>query len=61
MIPEAERHRVIFRQKFTIPGNVVRAYAAVLATQRFDLKLNGKEAKSAMREMRAMDVSHSSI
>lgn len=50
VIADAERHRVIFRKKFTLTQQPRKAYAAILASQRFDVKINDKEAKPIMRD-----------
>lgn len=50
IIPEAERHRVAFRRKITLTAVPVRAYATILASQRFDVRVNDKEAKVVMRD-----------
>lgn len=50
IIPEGERHRVIFRRKLTLPQAPTQAYAAILASQRFEVKVNEKEAKTVMRD-----------
>ncbi len=48
--PEAARHKVVFRKKFTLAAVPTDAYAAVLASQRFDVTVNGSVAKSVMRD-----------
>ncbi len=47
---EAARHRVIFRKTFTLAAAPTEAYAALLASQRFDVNVNGTVAKIAQRD-----------
>lgn len=47
---EADRHRVIFRKKFTLPDAPAEAFAAILASQRHDVWVNGREAKPKLRD-----------
>src|SRR2546428_796128 len=44
------RHKVVFRKKFTLPAAPAEAYATLLASQRFDVQVNGHEAKSVERD-----------
>ncbi len=50
VISESERHRVLFRKEVTLPEPPTRAYAAVLASQRFEVQVNGREAKPIQRD-----------
>ncbi len=50
VIPEANRHRVVFRKKFTLAQAPSEAYGAVLASQQFEVQVNGKVAKPIMRD-----------
>ncbi|MDB6171185.1 MAG: hypothetical protein JWL59_496 [Chthoniobacteraceae bacterium] len=50
VIPESSRHRVVFRKKFTLTQPPTDAYAALIASQRFDVQVNGTEAKPVMRD-----------
>jgi mono/diheme cytochrome c family protein len=47
---EVERHKVVFRKKFVLSELPKEAFAAVLASQRFDVKVNDKEAKPIQRD-----------
>jgi hypothetical protein len=47
---DVERHKVVFRKKFVLPAAPKEAMAAVLASQRFDVKVNDKEAKPLQRD-----------
>ncbi len=44
------RHKVVFRKKFSLPTVPAEAYAALLASQGFELHINGKPAKSIQRD-----------
>ena len=46
----AGRHKVVFRKKFTLPAVPPEAYAALLASQGFELQVNGTPAKSVQRD-----------
>ncbi len=50
VLPESDRHNVIFRKKVTLKEAPAEAYGAVLASQRFTVQVNGKEAKPIMRD-----------
>ncbi|MGB8170652.1 MAG: DUF1549 domain-containing protein [Chthoniobacteraceae bacterium] len=47
---EAARHRVVFRRTFTLDAAPTDAYAAILASQRFEVTVNGTNAKIAQRD-----------
>jgi mono/diheme cytochrome c family protein len=49
-VGEAARHRVVFRKTFTLDAAPVDAYAAILASQRFEVIVNGGVAKAAQRD-----------
>lgn len=44
------RHKVIFRKKFTLSAAPPEAYATLLASQSYELHVNGKPAKSIQRD-----------
>ena len=44
------RHKVVFRRKFTLPAVPPEAYATLLASQGFELHVNGRPAKSIQRD-----------
>ena len=50
VLPESDRHEVIFRKKVTFPAVPAEAYGAVLASQRFTVQVNGREAKAIQRD-----------
>jgi hypothetical protein len=47
---DIDRHKVVFRKKFVLPAAPKEAFAAVLASQRFDVRVNDKEAKPIQRD-----------
>jgi hypothetical protein len=50
VLPEADRHNVIFRKKITLTAAPKEAYGTVLASQRFSVQVNGREAKPIQRD-----------
>ncbi len=52
--PPEERHRVAFRKTIPFPHVPTRAYAVVLASQGFELRVNGKPAPPAQRSGRVV-------
>ncbi len=44
------RHKVVFRKKFTLPAVPPEGYATLLASQGFELLVNGHPAKSIQRD-----------
>jgi mono/diheme cytochrome c family protein len=50
LIPESERHRVIFRKTLTLPAAPTEAYAAILVSQSWLVQVNGREAKPLQRD-----------
>ena len=48
--PDTERHRVVFRKVFTLTQKPPRAYATLLASQRSELQVNGREARPLQRD-----------
>jgi hypothetical protein len=50
VLPESDRHQVIFRKKVTLAAMPGEAYGTVLASQRFSVQVNGREAKPIMRD-----------
>ena len=47
---EAGRHRVVFRKSFSLEAAPTEAYATILASQRFDVIVNGGVAKATLRD-----------
>jgi hypothetical protein len=47
---DVDRHKVVFRKKFVLRAAPREAFAAVLASQRFDVRVNDKEAKPVQRD-----------
>ena len=47
---EAGRHKVVFRKTFTLDAAPTEAYATILASQRFDIIVNGGVAKTTLRD-----------
>lgn len=45
-----DRHKVIFRKKFSLTALPAKAYATVLASQRMEVQVNGVVAKPVMRD-----------
>jgi mono/diheme cytochrome c family protein len=50
LLPESDRHRVIFRKSFTLPAVPLEAYAAILVSQSWQVQVNGREAKPIQRD-----------
>ncbi len=50
VLPASDRHQVIFRKRFRLTKAPAEAYAAVLASQGFQVRVNDKEAKSIQRD-----------
>lgn len=46
----AGRHKVVFRKKFTLPAWPAEAYATLLASQSFELQVNGRPAEATVRD-----------
>ena len=49
-VRDSDRHKVIFRKKFTLSQKPTEAYATILASQGFQVQVNGKESKSIQRD-----------
>ncbi len=47
---ESARHKVVFRKTFTLDAAPIDAHATILASQRFDVIVNGGVAKAALRD-----------
>ncbi|HYR57867.1 MAG TPA: DUF1553 domain-containing protein, partial [Chthoniobacteraceae bacterium] len=47
---ESARHRVVFRKRFKLDAAPIDAYAVILASQRFEVIVNGGVAKAAQRD-----------
>jgi hypothetical protein len=50
VLPESDRHRVVFRKAFHLDAVPAEAYAAVLASQSWQVQINGREAKPKQRD-----------
>jgi hypothetical protein len=50
ILPETDRHRVVFRKVFHLDAVPAEAYAAVLASQSWQVQINGREAKPKQRD-----------
>ncbi len=50
IVPESDRHRVVFRKKLTLAQTPGEAFGAVLASQRFEVQVNGKAVNTIMRD-----------
>jgi len=50
VLPDTDRHLVIFRKTFTLKAAPTEAYAAILASQLFHVQVNGAEAKPIQRD-----------
>jgi hypothetical protein len=48
--PAEDRHRVVFRRRFSLPEPPASAHAVVTASQAFDLTVNGKNVKAALND-----------
>ena len=49
-VRDSDRHKVVFRKKFTLAQKPTEAYATILASQGFQVQVNGKESKSIQRD-----------
>jgi len=50
ILPETDRHRVVFRKSFHLDVVPAEAFAAVLVSQSWQVQVNGREAKAAQRD-----------
>ena len=50
VLPESDRHRVIFRKRITLEKVPTTAFATALASQGFSVRVNGQEAKSFLHD-----------
>ena len=50
VLPASDRHKVVFRKKFTLVKAPAEAYAVVIASQGFQVRVNDREAKSIQRD-----------
>ncbi len=50
VLPESDRHRVIFCKRITLEKIPTTAYATILASQNFSMRVNGQEAMSVLRD-----------
>jgi hypothetical protein len=50
VLPETDRHRVIFRKMFTLPAVPTEAYGAILVSQSWLVQVNGTESKPIQRD-----------
>jgi len=50
VLPESDRHKVVFRRRFTLAQIPATAYAAILASQSFQVRINGQEVQSVLRD-----------
>jgi hypothetical protein len=50
ILPETDRHRVVFRKAFHLDAVPAEAYAAVLGSQSWQVQVNGREAKPKQRD-----------
>ena len=50
LIPEGDRHRVIFRKTFPLTAAPDEAYGVILASQSWLVQVNGREAKPLQRD-----------
>jgi len=50
ILPDSDRHKVIFRKSFTLDAVPTDAYAAILASQSWQVQVNGREAKPIQRD-----------
>jgi len=50
ILPETDRHRVVFRKTFRLEAVPAEAYAAVLGSQSWQVQVNGREAKPKQRD-----------
>ncbi len=50
ILPDSDRHRVVFRKSFTLSEAPAEAYAAILVSQSWQVQVNGREAKPIQRD-----------
>lgn len=50
VIPEGDRHSVVFRKKFTLAAAPAKAFAVIAATQSATVQINGKVVTPIMRD-----------
>jgi mono/diheme cytochrome c family protein len=50
LLPESDRHRVIFRKSFPLTAVPTEAYGAILVSQSWQVQVNGREAKPIQRD-----------
>lgn len=50
VLPASDRHKVVFRKTFKLAKAPAEAYAALIASQGFQMRVNDKEAKSIQRD-----------
>lgn len=50
ILPDTDRHRVVFRKTFSLAAAPAEAYAAILVSQSFRVQVNGAEAKPIQRD-----------
>ncbi len=50
ILPESDRHKVVFRKSFNLATAPSEAYAAILASQGWQVQVNGREAKPVQRD-----------
>jgi hypothetical protein len=50
VLPETDRHRVVFRKAFHLDAVPAEAYAAILVSQSWQVQVNGREVKSKQRD-----------
>ncbi len=48
--PAEDRHRIVFRRRFSLPQPPVHAHAVLAASQAFDLSVNGRSAKAVLND-----------
>jgi hypothetical protein len=50
ILPETDRHRVVFRKVFHLDAVPAEAYAAILVSQSWQVQVNGREVKAKQRD-----------
>ena len=50
LVPESERHRVVFRKSIELKSEPAEAYGVILASQGFTVKVNGVTARPIQRD-----------
>ncbi len=50
VLPEGDRHRVVFRKTFHLDAVPAEAYAAILVSQSWQVQVNGRESKAIQRD-----------